>query len=211
MSQQIVIFDMDGTLIDSARDITSSINYVRSKLSLPPLTTQAVVDAINSDHRNLAKIFYDKEVYASEDRDAFEEHYYDECIKNVYLYPQIDELLITLKSHKVACSVATNAPSTFAKRMLSHLNVDHHFDYMLGADTHQSKPDPHMLNTILSNYCYDNTKDPKPLMVGDNQKDLQAGMNAGIESIYVTWGFATLDQEKSIDTPLELLKHLNIK
>lgn len=205
MSEQIVIFDMDGTLIDSAKDITSSINYVRSTLSLEPLEVQTIVDTINSDHRNLAKIFYGTEVYQDKERDIFEAHYYDECIKNVILYPNIKELLCELRSQKVSCSIATNAPATFAKRMLSHLEVDHHFDYMLGADLHQSKPDPHMLNTILSNYGYDKNKHPQPLMVGDNKKDLQAGQNAGIDAVFVTWGFADLKVENSIDSPLQLL------
>ncbi len=201
---------MDGTLIDSAVDITSSINFVRSTLGLGPLTIENVTEAINSDQRNLAKIFYDKEVYEQRERDLFEAHYYDECIKNVCLYDEIRPLLERLKANGVRCSVATNAPSTFAKRMLGFLDVHHHFDYIFGADTHSSKPDPHMIVDILKNYGYDNAQDPTPLMVGDNLKDVKAGENAKIKSVHVTWGFADFEHENSINSPMELLKLLDI-
>ena len=210
MSRRIIIFDMDGTLVDSALDITTAINLVREEISLSPLTTQTVVDAINGDHHGLAKIFYDTQEYKQEHRELFENFYHQECIKNVYLYDGVFELLTALNEHNVKCSVATNAPAPFAKRILKHVQVDHFFDYIYGADTHKSKPHPDMLNTILSNYSYDNTQDLLPIMIGDSIKDIEAGLNASMDSVHVKWGFSSEVFKNSIKHPKELLKLLDI-
>lgn len=210
MSQRIVIFDMDGTLVDSALDITTAINLVRENIQLQPLATSTVVDAINGDHHGLAKIFYDTTEYKQEHRDLFELYYHEECIKNVYLYDGVLELLHTLNKHKIKCSVATNAPAPFAKRILNHVEVGHYFDYIYGADSHKSKPHPDMLNRILSNYSYDDKRDLLPLMIGDSIKDIEAGHNAKIETIHVKWGFSDELFKNSIKHPKELLELLDI-
>ncbi len=210
MNKHIVIFDMDGTLVDSAQDITSAINMVRHEIKLSPLNKETIIDAINGKHEKLAKIFYDTDVYVASHRDMFESFYHDECIKNVYLYEGVLEVLKHLRNNNVACSVATNAPSNFAKRILNHLNVDHYFDYIYGADHYTSKPHPEMIHAILSNYGYDKTKDYMPLMVGDSIKDVLAGENAFIKPVHIQWGFSKESLKNSIKHPEKLLDHINI-
>ena len=201
---------MDGTLVDSALDITTAINLVRDDIGLGNLDVQSVVDGINGDHQKLSKLFYETVEYKQEHRDLFEQYYHQECVKNVYLYEGILELLHTLHQHQIKCSVATNAPAPFAKRILKHVQVDHFFDYIYGADSYKSKPHPDMLNSILSNYSYDNNRDFSPLMIGDSIKDLEAGLSASINTVHVKWGFSSEEFENSIKHPNELLKLLNI-
>jgi len=208
--QKIVIFDMDGTLIDSKKDITISINFVRQKhYSLAPLSEEFVVEAINMDVRNLPKLFYETEVYAQKDRELFEEHYEKQCVLNVYLYEGIKEMLLALKKADVKLSVATNAPTKFAKEMLTHLEVDTLFDVIIGADkVSASKPDPQMLNNILHFYNYD-AKVDKAWMVGDNSKDIQSASNAKIDSLFALWGFSShLKIQDAIKTPKEVLNRV---
>lgn len=189
---KIVIFDMDGTLIDSKKDITSSINYVRkANHGLEPLEEQYIVDVINMPLRNLPKLFYDTDIYLENDRELFEAHYYEECVKNPYLYDGIAETLEELKALHVRLNVATNAPTKFAKRMLSYLHVEPLFDTIIGADTAKaSKPDPKMLEMILSNYS-NQYRSKHTWMVGDNSKDIEAARNIDIASIFATWGFSS--------------------
>ena len=204
---KVVIFDMDGTLLDSKKDITISINYIRDlHYNLPPLTEEFVVEAINMDVRNLPKMFYETEVYEESDRVVFEEHYATQCVQNPYLYDGVQETLEELYAKGVKLSVATNAPTKFAKNMLSHLKVDCLFNHIIGADkVSVSKPDPLMINTILNSYGFDK-KNHKAWMVGDNSKDIKSAQNAGIESMFATWGFSPEGEHDTlVHHPKEIL------
>ncbi|MCL4432247.1 MAG: HAD family hydrolase [Epsilonproteobacteria bacterium] len=189
--QRIVIFDMDGTLIDSAADITLSINYVRKHhYGLDDLSQKFVVDAINASERNLAYLFYETEHYDEQAKALFEEHYHTQCIQNVRAYQGISDVLHNLHSQGCILGVATNAPSKFAKRMLSHLNLSDYFTHIIGADDVQfSKPHPQMIECHLENYGFVHTRD-RAWMIGDNTKDMDAARNAMISSIFATWGFS---------------------
>ena len=202
---------MDGTLIDTKKDITTSINYVRKiNHALPPLDEQYIVDAINMPVRSIPELFYNTPIYLEEDRTLFEEHYFEECIKNPYLYDGIAESLEQLKALHVRLNVATNAPTIFAKRMLKHLHVSDMFDTIIGADTAKaSKPDPKMLEIILSNYNFAHTPE-KTWMVGDNSKDIEAARKISITSIFATWGFSSSGEADFIAShPLNILEIVN--
>jgi phosphoglycolate phosphatase len=189
--QKIVIFDMDGTLIDSKKDITVSVNYVRQKNhNLPPLSEEFIVEAINMHERNLPYLFYETQTYEQSDRELFEKHYKEQCIKHPYLYDGIEALLHTLREKGVKMSVATNAPTLFAKSMLEHLEVAGLFDMIVGADKVQaSKPNPDMIHMILDFYAYDKEQD-SAWMIGDNSKDIESAKRAGIKAIFAAWGFS---------------------
>ena len=190
--QKVIIFDMDGTLIDSQHDITVSVNHVRKEhYGLEPLTNAYVVEAINRYQRNLAYLFYETQTYEKHAMEAFEAHYHEQCTQNVYLYKCVREMLHFLNKNGFLLSVATNAPSTFARRMLGELNVDHLFDHIVGADMVEvPKPDKEMLSRILDAYGFAYGRD-KAWMVGDNSKDIEAARNASITAVFAAWGFSS--------------------
>ena len=180
---------MDGTLVDSKKDITISVNYVRKENhNLPPLSEEYVVEAINRKKRNLAYEFYQTSIYEKKDQELFETHYKTQCVKNVKLFDGIEEMLEKLKQNGVLMAVATNAPTPFAHLMLNAVGIKEYFFEIVGADKARSKPDPLMLEMILQKCNYDKQQD-QAWMVGDNQKDIEVAKNVGIEAIYATWGF----------------------
>jgi len=207
---KIVIFDMDGTLIDSKKDITISVNYVREKHhNLAPLSETYIADVINRDERNLPKLFYNTESYERKDAELFEQHYTTQCIQNPYLYDGVLEMLQELLKEGVKLSVATNAPTQFAIRMLSCLGIVDMFDMVIGSDkVSNSKPNPEMLNLILDRYSL-NSQIESAFMIGDSHKDMISAKNANINAIFVTWGFSPKDKyEIVIDNPKEILNYV---
>lgn len=209
MKKGLIIFDMDGTLVDSSIDITASVNYVRSHFGLPELDVNSVVNIINGDRYKLAFNLYEVETYTPKHRKLFEEHYLEQCVKNISLYDGIEELLSALKDLGYKLAVATNAFTQFAQKMLSHVNIDHYFDLIVGSCMVKNpKPSPDMIHYII-----DKTREKaKVVMIGDNHTDIYAAKNAEIEIIFADWGFGKIDTYASIDliasTPERILDYL---
>ena len=204
----VIIFDMDGTLIDSQNDITASINYVRKEqYGLEPLESAFVVEAINRDQRNLAQIFYERAIYEDEARLMFEAHYHKQCTESAVVYEGIMELVKALAKRGVKMGVATNAPTPFALRMLEHVGLAPYFEKIVGANlVALPKPDPEMLQITLEHLNFDSSKD-QAYMVGDNSKDMEAGFRAGAKTVFATWGFSEEGHgDYVIGDPLELLR-----
>lgn len=206
--RRIAIFDMDGTLIDSGRDITLSINHVREQCyGLAPLGITDVIDAINAPRRNLAEIFYATQLYEDRAREAFEKHYYDQCVQNVVSYEGIDDVLKEFGKMGLYMGVATNAPGLFARRMLNHLGLSGYFSLIIGADDVESpKPHPQMVQKILDHHGFTSGTD-YAWMIGDNSKDMEAAAQAGIAGIFAGWGFSSQgDGDYFADHPSALLR-----
>ncbi len=183
-----VIFDLDGTLIDSQTDLCASINYVREKLyGLPPLTAAFVTDRMNRPGLNLAREFYGVERYEPRAHAMFETHYARQCLRNAAPYPGVPEMLEALKSAGCDLFVATNAPTHTSSLMLRRHHLEEFFADIIGADrVRDPKPDPQMLRLATAQ-----ARHGEIWMAGDSPKDMQAARAAGVGSIFVTWGYTS--------------------
>ena len=187
---EVLIFDMDGTLIDSSGVISGSINYVRSKLGLDPMNRDIMLKAVNDMDTHSPSFFYEVEEFTESHVEWFQEYYTKNYDKEVRLYDGVIELLEELKK-EYRLSLATNAYRVSAFEILSHLDIEHYFEKVMCADdVKNSKPHPDMVYDILE---YFDVKANRALMIGDSLKDKEAASRAGVDTILVDWGFSDLD------------------
>ncbi|MBN2964149.1 HAD family hydrolase [Sulfurospirillum sp. T05] len=181
-----IIFDMDGTLVDSSHGITCSINHVRRSIGLPFIETEQLVRFINDPDEHLPLRFYGTKEYDPGHKALFTEHYLEHCTQGLKLYKGVFETLDSLHG-EAKLAVATNASDFFAQKMLSHCGIGHYFETIVGANTFgTSKPDPAMLFGLLESL---HVSPSEAILVGDSLKDAYAAQNANMPFVYVTWGF----------------------
>jgi len=202
-NKKYIIFDMDGTLIDSSILLANSINYVRQNLGLPKMSQQTILEAINDESVDAPMFFYESEEFEDFHTEFFNEYYQANYKKDSKLYDGAKELLDKLRlTHKI--SIATNAYKKSAHTILFALGIEHYFDIIIcGDEVKNPKPHPEMIDLITD--FYEDSKD-KFLLVGDSTRDELCAKNAGIDSILVEWGFS--EHENSINSFEELEKIL---
>lgn len=204
---RLLMFDMDGTLIDSGTSITNTINFVRGNLGFEPLEKTFALEKINDPKINPSEFFYGTKEFTEQQKTLFEDYYHDTCLNDLELYDGIQKLIDDLKSD-FTLAVATNANSVFAKRMLNHVGIGQHFKTILGYDSvARSKPHPDMVYKILETH---NIKKQNAQLIGDSHKDIMAAKNAGVDSVLVNWGFSD-HSEDAIETIAELEQRIKAK
>lgn len=186
-----IIFDMDGTLIDSGDIIADTINYVRSHFDLQPLEKLDLLCNVNNPEIHPPLYFYEVETYSQKHIELFESFYHQNFMDKIRLYDGIFELLSEFSNH-FRYAIATNAHTLVAKNMVKHLKIDHHFEKIVGADdVKNAKPHPDMICKILQDL---NLEKDDVFLIGDSKKDALAASNAGIDSLLVNWGFSEHDE-----------------
>ncbi len=200
-----IIFDMDGTLINSGKVITNSINFVRNNIGLKKMAEKEILEYINTPHINTAKILYGTEKFTQKQSKLFEDYYTENCTKDVELYDGIENILKILHRENKKLAIATNAFSSFAKEMLEYLNIYKYFDVIVGADmVEKPKPNPEMILKVIQNL---NAHKSSTILIGDSHKDRLSAQSAEIKFLLVNWGFSE-HSENVINSAEEILEHL---
>jgi phosphoglycolate phosphatase len=185
-----LIFDLDGTLVDSKKDLTASVNYVRNQFDLPVLTEEEIARFIGNGALMLIRRALDTS--ATEDNvqaglQMFLSYYRAHMLDSTSLYPGVRETLDHFADCKLA--VLTNKPVHFSCAMLDGLGIYKHFTAVYGGNSFdKKKPDPVGIYQILSD-----TKGQRERtwMIGDSAVDVLTGRNAGVKTCGVTYGYAT--------------------
>ena len=206
MKKQLIIFDMDGTLINSGDVITNTINFVRTNLGLEKIQKDLMLSMLNNPDVNAAEYFYGTSEFTDEQTELFTKYYDENCTKEISLYDGIYELLEELKRKEFILSVATNASADFAIKMLKALDIYKFFDFVVGANmVEHPKPKPDMLELTLKQLDIDVRNS---LLIGDSLKDTRAAESINMKAILVNWGFSKYENE--ISNIYELKKELKI-
>ena len=185
---ELIIFDLDGTLINSLKDISLSLNFALKKLGLKGLNEEEVRGYIGSGVKRLVE-----DVLGSPDASRVREmmslfrmHHEKHLLDNTCLYSGVKEILQFYNSKKKA--IISNKNKEFSIAVLKGLRVEKYFDIILGPDdAERRKPFPDPIFKVLSEL---DVTPCQALMVGDNPIDIEAGKNAGVFTCAVTYGFS---------------------
>ena len=198
----LIIFDMDGTLVNSSITIANAINYVRQQLGFPPMDREKILAHVNDHTINPAQFFYHANTFGRDHERWFSEYYTRYHDKELVLYDGIKKLLEALKAHGYTLAVATNAYRKSTIESLTHLGIYELFDAIACYDdVYQGKPHPDMLLKLLETL---QVPKEKALFIGDGPRDEQAARRAGIDYLMVEWGFTDHEHNNVIHSVEEL-------
>src|SRR5262245_17188888 len=192
MRYRCLLFDLDGTLVDSRADLINSVNLMLDELGRRLLRDSLVINFIGEGTRLLVERALratHQEIPQSADVDEalkiFERHYRDHLLDQTRVYPEVEETLTRL-AH-IPKAVVTNKPYEFTQSMLEGTRLGRHFKVILGGDSlPERKPSPMML-LEAAHRC--NVQISDCLMIGDSRVDMEAGRAAGMKTCGYIPGF----------------------
>jgi phosphoglycolate phosphatase len=204
MDIKLVIFDLDGTLVDAYRAITESVNFVLHRLHYLPQPDAIIRRQVGWGDENLLKPF----VNSKDLKRAlylYRRHHKDSLPKGSRLFAAAQSVLSYLKHSGYKLAVASNRPTKFSLIILRHLKIKKYFNYVLCADKLKyRKPNPEILNKIMQKFSL---KPANTLYVGDMAIDAQAGRRAGVRTVIVTTGSST-KQEIKKEKPYKIITRI---
>ena len=182
----LLIFDLDGTLVDSSTTLINAINYVRSKKQLEPMDGKDIMHGILTPGINMAHYFYGCEEIDPIYEQLFKEYYSANHEQELRLYDGVEEMLETFVQKGYSLALATNGYRVSTIEALKHLNIERFFDTVVCYDdVENGKPEPDMLYYLLGKY---GVVASETLFIGDSQRDKLAAKAANIEFLQVDFG-----------------------
>ena len=189
MSYKAVLFDMDGTLLDTLEDLCDSTNHALAQMGYPLRGIEEIRRFIgNGAEKQIRRAVPEgtSEGKIMETLAAFRAYYQDHCQIKTKVYDGLLDVLSELKEKGVKMAVVSNKPDAAVKK-LSREYFGDRLDYAIGpSDGVRCKPYPDMAETALKAL---GIAKKDAVFVGDSEVDVQTGLNAGLDVIAVSWGF----------------------
>ncbi len=193
----LVLFDLDGTLVDSVPDLAAAVDAMLNELGHPAAGEVRVRVWVGNGaavlvRRALAHVHRLDEDQVQDDAhqqalECFLKHYRRLSGQFSQLYPGVQTALQALTERGIALALVTNKPAEFVPHLLRDLQLEPYFDVWLGGDSlPQKKPDPAPLLHLLEQF---EVSPAQALMVGDSRSDMLAGKAAGVATLGVTYGY----------------------
>ncbi|MDR0800004.1 MAG: HAD-IA family hydrolase [Endomicrobium sp.] len=209
MSFSFLIFDLDGTIIDSQRDITAAVNSVRKDYGFDHLRVKQVCSCLGSGVNTLMdRVIPEKKgILRSEVLEKFK-FYYGQCLTDTtVMYDGVREMLEALKNKKKA--ILSNKDEDFSRKIVKRLGISDYFVKVWGGDSAGvKKPDPKPIVDLIN---LTNSDISKTVIIGDSANDFLAAKAAGIASIAVLYGYSDIEQIKrynpdfTVETPKDII------
>tara|TARA_R110002050_G_scaffold233837_4_gene369753 strand:+ start:337 stop:1017 length:681 start_codon:yes stop_codon:yes gene_type:complete len=194
--KQVLLFDLDGTLVDSAPDLALAVNRTLKDLNKTEFDEETIRHWVGNGAKTLIEralsgsstINKTLDTPAVQDALATFLTHYQQCLcVNSVLYMGVKEGLITLKNAGFRLAIITNKPEEFIQPILSGLGISDMFEILIGGDTlPEKKPDPAPLFLALKQL---DVMAAQCLMIGDSKNDILAAKAANIDSVGLTYGY----------------------
>jgi phosphoglycolate phosphatase len=214
LNYDLIIFDLDGTLLDSAQDVLICVNEVRKMLGLTALDLEQIKRGIGPGPDIFAEIAFGKKNWQRKDEilSMYRTLYSENMLKTTRPFKGIVDLLERIKGCQLA--VATNKRLLYSRQIIEELHLLKYFDLLAGPESvAKVKPDPAMIEYIMHTL---KAAPEKTLVVGDTTNDILAARNAHAKSCSVAWGYSSVADLQSagpdfmIKEPIDLLRVIGI-
>ena len=201
---KLLLFDLDGTLIDSLDDITSAVNFALSSFSDRTYTSEEVRQYVGSGFKMLLKQAAPEGDNHEEIQKKFLSYYRQNLTVHTRPFHGVVDTLKELNGRKKA--VVTNKNEAFSRDILKNLQLDRFFEIVIGGDsTPYKKPSPVPINEVLHTL---NVSPDESLMIGDGEHDIEAAHRAGVKSVAVTYGYRDKEELKQADYLIDNFQQL---
>ena len=201
-ASSLVIFDLDGTLIDSKKDLTDSVNATRAWHGLAPIPDDIVSSYVGNGAPMLIRRSFP---HATQEElpvllRYFLDYYREHMLDATVLYPGVREALDAMHEAEVPLAILTNKPVRFSIRLIEGLGLESHFFRIYGGNSfEEKKPHPIGIKMLLAE---SGAAPDRTFMVGDSAVDIRTARNAGVKACGVNWGF---QPETFADAPPDIV------
>ncbi|MBI4824212.1 MAG: HAD-IA family hydrolase [Nitrospirae bacterium] len=206
MSTRLIIFDLDGTLVDTVKDITNSLNHAIKPYGIKELSVHDTVKLVGEGITRLIEKVIGEENYGCKEDviKRFLEYYTEHLTEYSTSYPHVMGTLEKLHGYKKA--VISNKSEALSRALLEKLGLLKYIDLVVGGDTvSEKKPSPLPVIHVLENLRIASSE---AIMVGDSPYDIEAGRKAGVKTVAVTYGYRERDLLDKADYMIDGLKQL---
>ena len=187
MAYANVIFDFDGTITDSKRDIADAQLWTLGQLGVNGISTEEIYPHIGKPLDETFRVLLPSSLHHRIDEASalYSEYYPSRALQTTTLFPGVKETLMALHETGIRLAIASTKKGPGIRRGTDHFGITHIFDQLQGSDNIPFKPDPTIIEYILRDQHWGRED---TLMVGDTDKDVLAAHNAGIDACAVTYG-----------------------
>lgn len=186
----LLIFDLDGTLVDSSKDLAIAMNATREHAGLAPIDSELVYRYVGNGAAELVRRALGPDASEQLQRESlvfFLDFYANNALGNTFLYPGIKDAVATLNAAGHTLAVLTNKPSRISIDVVHEMGLSPYFARIYGGDSLlEKKPDPEGIDELRGEF---GTSIADTLMIGDSAVDIRTARNAGVKSCGVLWGF----------------------
>lgn len=186
---RLMIFDLDGTLVDSKDDLTAAVNFIRRENKLPDIDSDEVASYLGNGIRRLIDSVLPAGMSEIDKQNAFvrfNNYYSEHLLDTTYVYPGVFDMLESVADIKKV--VLSNKTEIYTKKIIEKLGLGKYFIKICGGDTFpEKKPSCLPINSIINEF---GLKKEHVVMVGDGINDILCGQSAGISTIAVLYGYS---------------------